>query len=103
MLRAILESARVSAVAVEAKARLLSLDDWIGGGQSNSVTFDGARLSTDKELGSVICRLSCYFNGSYVQCQVVADTTGDAFLGAVEKIEKTIGREWRDVALGARA
>ncbi len=68
-----------------------SVDEWItatGGGVKfgKKVVFGGPN-----RIG---CDLHCYHNGNYVSADGDADTSGDAFLVAVEKIEKTIG-DWR--------
>ncbi len=76
----------------------LSIDEWISGGTSHSAKFEKTQLSADKAVGVTTCTLTCNFKGSFVYCQSIADTTGDAFLKAIEKIEGTIGREWRQRA-----
>lgn len=45
--------------------------------------------------GRISCSVRCYHNGNYVSATASADTSGEAFLLAIQGIEKTIGIDWR--------
>ena len=77
---------------------VLSVDDWISKVDHRDAKFlANTNMSTDG-AGKIKCTLTLFHNGNYVSGSGYADLTGEAFLNAVEQIEKTIGRAWRNEA-----
>lgn len=70
-----------------------NVDDWASSRDRRTAEFS-ANTCADKG-GRIKCTLTCYHNGNYVNAAAFSDASGDAFVNAVEQIEKTIGKEWR--------
>lgn len=71
-----------------------NVDDWVRSRDRRCAEFS-ANTNTGLSGGRIKCTLTCYHNGNYVNATAFSDVCGDAFVHAVEQIEKTIGQEWR--------